>query len=92
MNDVHVWLIIKAETNIQRLKPKSTILLRRDGPPLRRILLPKFGDGFSLFDTNDEIIIAPYEETLPLIHHQFPDSAKTVRMFYLKLSNQPKNL
>ena len=83
MNDVHVWLIIKAETNLQRIKPKSTILLRRDLPPLWRILCPKLGNGFSLYDTNDEIIVAPYEETFPLIRHQISDSAKTVRMLYL---------
>ena len=86
MQYVHVRLIIEAETDIQRIEGRS-VALRRHIPPLCGILFPKYSDGSSLLYTNNEIIVATYEETFPLFCDQILDSANTVRMMYLKLGN-----
>ena len=83
---VHVWLIIETMTDIQRIEGRS-VALRLHIPPLCGKLFPKYSDRSSLLYTNNEIIVATYEETLPLFRDQVPDSANTVCMIYLKLGN-----
>ncbi len=97
-NDVHVCLIREAEAYIQWVEGGSVGLrrgsvgLRRRVSPQRGILLTLFGEGFSLLNTNNEIVIATLEKTFPLFRHQTPDHAKTVRNIHLVLGNQSKYL
>jgi hypothetical protein len=81
-----VWLIVKAEADIQRIN-RTMVSWRRHILLLGGVLFPKYSDGLSFWYTNYEIIIATFEETSPLARHQSPDSAQTVRIFHLKLGN-----
>ncbi len=71
---VHVWLIIEAEADIQRIN-RTRVGWRRHILLLGGVLFPKYTDGLSLFHKNNKIVVATYEKTFPLLRHQRPDSA-----------------